>query len=644
MKTLLTILLITNIAQATGLKKPETDEKSNESLALSQHFKDFSNQQKGSTNWRSVGAGGCQYTTIQAAIDDYTQSALGLINIPVEFRIATNKTYFENLVIGGNYDIALTGGYSDCSSMGTGMPNNNQVLINAANKGVVITIQGVTTRRTMVFKNLRLINGSNAAGAGGGLLSDNSNVSLLLENVDIRNNTARNGAGIAIIGGDTDLLMNESLVLGNIADYGGGIYCSSSSAGADSSINVANQSGIVSNFADSPLSAAPNGRGGGVYIDGCYFAIFTGSDQNGSLTGMDLNSSVNIGGAIYAENAIIRLIGHQSCGVLGCLGDNSNPVSFRSNESASRFGTALGAVLYAKNSDVKMNAVWIEGNVGSSIINLDQSQFVLERTVGICWRNSDCNLIENNSGIVLKGLSNNDIDISNVNIAGNNNTVFDISFPAASTPATLPKFRVESCMINGNGANNNYLFDFFGPIDVKFVHNTIADNQVVQSIFRTDFNPNITVPTSFEIHSSIISNPSYNVYSYDALDFDNGSGVNMHVTVSASLLNETNSITAPATLTNDAFVYQGGPLLDTLDPLFIDRANGFYHLSSSSPAIDYINTTFRTLVVHSDIDYQGRGYDDPNVPDLASGGNFSYYDLGADERIVIDLIFANGFE
>ncbi len=644
MKNLLILLLLTNITLASTLENPETDKMLNESLALSYHFKEFTNQQKGSTNWRSVGAGGCQYSTIQAAIDDYTQSSLGMLNIPVEFRIATNKTYFENLVIGGEYDISLKGGYSDCSNMAN-PPPNNQSLIDGGNNGTVLEIQGVSTRRIMTFTNLRLINGSNAAGAGGGLLSDNSNVSLLLENVDIRNNTARNGAGIALVGGDTDLLLNESLIFGNIADYGGGIYCSSSSAGADSSINVANHSGIIANLADNPLSAVPNGRGGGVYIDGCYFAIFTGSDQNGSLAGMDLNSSVNIGGAIYAENAIIRILGHQSCGSLGCLGDNTNPVSFRSNESVSRFGTALGAVLYAKNSEVKINSVWIEGNVGASLIYLEQSELVIERDPsGVCWKNSDCNLIENNIGVVFKGLSNNDIDISNVNIVGNNNTVFDISFPAASTPATLPKFRVESSMINGNGANNNYLFDFFGPIDVKFVHNTIADNQVTQSIFRTDFNPNITGPTSFEIHSSIISNPGHNVYSYDILDFSNGSGINMHVTVSASLLNETNSITAPATLTNDAVVYQGGPLLDTLAPLFIDRANGFYHLSSASPAIDYINTTFRTLVVHSDIDHQGRGYDDPNVPDLASGGNFSYYDLGADERIVVDLIFANGFE
>jgi hypothetical protein len=41
----------------------------------------------------------------------------------------------------------------------------------------------------MVIKNIRLLNGQ-TSGAGGGLLSNSSNVDLLLENVDIRNSDA----------------------------------------------------------------------------------------------------------------------------------------------------------------------------------------------------------------------------------------------------------------------------------------------------------------------------------------------------------------------------------------------------------------------------------------------------------------------
>lgn len=631
MYKLLPLLLIINLAFASTKENKETDLMLKESLVLAQHFKEFVNQQKGSTNWRSVGAGGCQYSSIQAAIDDYTQSPLGLLGIPVEFRIATNKTYFENLVIGGDYDISLTGGYSDCNSTGAGIPSNNQVLIHGGFNDTVLKIQGVSVRRTMVFTNLRLFNGNNAAGAGGGLLSDNSNVSLLLENVDIRNNSAAFGAGIAIVGGDTDLLMNESLIFSNEADYGGGIYCSSGA----SSVNVANHSGIIANFANSPLAVAPNGRGGGVYINGCYFAIFTGSANNASFSGMEANSSMNFGGAIYAKNSIVRIHGHQFCGSLGCLGDNVNPVSLRNNQS----NLQHGAVLYADNSDVRLNAVWLQDNVGESIIYATQSGLRVERFLQPCWSNDNCNLIKNNTGtvMVMAGLLNDSIEISSVNITGNSTTVFDFN---VGQPATPPLIRVESCMINNNGGNgNDYLFKFFGFFDAQFVHNTIADNQANNSIFRTDFNPNISIPPLLEIQSTIIHNPLVDVYSFDELDFIIGGG-QMHINVSASFLNETDSLTS-GILINDAIVYPGGERNRTLDPEFVDRNNGDYHLSNGSFAIDHIRTTDRVTVLHPDIDFQTRGFNAPNV----SGVPLFYYDVGADEVVnKPEIMFIDGFE
>ncbi len=623
MKTLFTLLLISNLTLASTLENPETDKMLNESLALSYHLKEFNKSQAG-IDFFTVGAdGACQYSSIQAAVDDFFQSPLSTI----EIRIATNKTYSENIVI-GNADIALTGGYANCFLANAGNGSSNQSLIDAGNNGVVLKIQGVTTRRTMSFKNLRLINGNNPTGAGGGLLSDNSKVALLLDNVDIRNNNASHGAGIAIIDGDTDLIMKESLVFGNVADYGGGIYCSSGS----SSVNVANHSGIIANFANSPLAVAPNGRGAGAYINGCYFAIFTGSNSNASFTGMEVNSANSHGGAIYAENAIIRLHGHQHCGSQGCLGDDSKPVSFRSNQS--NFGN--GAVLYAKNSDVKINAIWMEGNIGESIIYVTESELIVERFLQPCWSNADCNLIENNTGTVMAGLLNNSVDISSVNITGNNTTVFDFN---VGHPATPPLFRVESCMINNNGGNgNDYLINFFGFVDALFVHNTIADNQADNSIFRTDFNPNISIPPLLEIQSTIIHNPLVDIYSFDELDFTLGGG-QMHINISACIVNELNTLSS-ILLINDAIIYPEGELNSLIDPLFVDRNNGNYHLSGNSPAIDYIDTSQRTNVNHPDIDYQTRGFNDP----IVFGTPFFYYDVGADEAIGNDFIFKDGFE
>jgi hypothetical protein len=628
MKKIILILIFLsanlNAQDKPDLEIPETNKMLKESLALSLHFKEFAKSQSG-VSFFTVGADAvCQYSSVQAAIDDYFQSPLANIDI----RIATNKTYIENIVI-GNANIALTGGYSNCTNANNGIVSSGQSLINANFNGTVLKIQGVTTRRTMVFKNLRLFNGSNATGAGGGFLSDNSNVSLLLENVDIRNNSAQFGAGLAIVGGDTDLLMNESLILSNVADYGGGVYCS----GFSSSINVANQSGIIANFANSPLVVAPNGRGAGAYIEGCYFAIFTGSHNNGSFSGMESNTSENDGGAIYAENSIIRLHGHQSCGSLGCLGDDTNPVSLRSNQS--NFGD--GAVIYAKNSDVRVNAAWIEGNVGNSLIFLEQSNYVFERFLQPCWSNEDCNLIENNIGTVMAGFSNTKIEISSVNITGNNTMVFDFN---VGNPVTPTLIRVESCMINNNGGNgNDYLFNFVGFFDAQFVHNTIADNQAANSIFKTDFNPNISIPPLLEIQSTIIHNPLIDVYSFDELDFIIGGG-QMHINVSACFVNEVDSLTSNL-LINDAIIYPEGERNSMLDPSFVDRNNGDYHLSSGSFAIDHIRTTDRTTVLHPDIDFQARGFNAPNV----SGVPLFYYDIGADEVVnKPEIMFVDSFE
>ncbi len=629
MYKLLPLLLITGMAFASTNENKEVDIMLKESLALAQHFKQHEQEMQNAQSIQgisffTVGAdGACGYSSIQTAIDDFFQSPLPSI----EIRIATNKTYFENIVI-GNADVSLTGGYSNCTNANAGVGTLSQALIDASNSGTVITVQGVTTRRTMEFKNLRLINGNSPTG-GGGLLSDNSDVALLLENVDIRNNNAIHGAGIAILGGNTDLLLNESLIFGNIADYGGGIYCS----GSMSSINVANHSGIISNFANNPLIVAPNGRGGGAYITGCYFALFTGSNSNASFTGMEANSSMNFGGAIYVENSIVRIHGHQSCGSLGCLGDDNNPVAMKNNLSNFQHGAAI----YADSSDVKINAALLQGNSGESVIYATESDLTIERFFQPCWSNDKCNLIENNTGTVIAGLLNNSVDISSTSIIGNDSTVFDIN---VGHPASPSLFRVESSMINDNGGNmNDYLFNLYGFIDAIFVHNTIADNQASQSIIRTDFNSNISLPPLLEIQSTIIHNPLIDVYSFDELDFTQG-GDQMHINVSACFANETTSLTS-SILVNDAIIYPEGGLTILADPLFVDRNNGNYHLSATSPAIDYINTSNRTTVIQPDIDYETRGFNDPNT----IGTPLFYYDVGADE--VVDkpeIMFMNGFE
>lgn len=118
----------------------------------------------------------------------------------------------------------------------------------------------------------------------------------------------------------------------------------------------------------------------------------------------------------------------------------------------------------------------------------------------------------------------------------------------------------------------------------------------------------------------------------------------MHITVSACLLTEMAFLVSNI-LINDAINYPEGALNNLINraavQYFVDRDNGNYHISVNSPAIDHINTSSRININHPDIDYETRGFDDPNT----SGTLLFYDDIGADERMESpDLMFVNGFE
>ncbi|MCB1605031.1 MAG: hypothetical protein KDI59_10305 [Xanthomonadales bacterium] len=72
----------------------------------------------------------------------------------------------------------------------------------------------------------------------------------------------------------------------------------------------------------------------------------------------------------------------------------------------------------------------------------------------------------------------------------------------------------------------------------------------------------------------------------------------------------------------------------------MNPGNRDFHIDSAlSPAVDYCDNS-KTGTLQQDIDYEIRGWDDPNVP----GNVFGAFDVGADETYENDVIFRNGFE
>lgn len=629
---LLTLLLITGGADAANNLTPEIEQHINDDIAL---VHSVNEQTKTSAIPSFLGVGAdqqCHYSTIQEALDAFDQSGVD------EIRVSRNKTYNENLII-DDMDVVIVGGYLDCSVMShpdvIGGPGTNQSLIDGNQSGSVIRIQNTSQRRNVVLKNLRLLHGD-TEGPGGGLVAYVVDAKVSLINLDIRDNTAHYGAGIAIIAGDTDMSLQNSRVLLNSAKYAGGLYCS----GGASSLVLIDKSGIIANMANG-TDSFPEGYGGGVFLDGCYFAIYSGSATNG-LRGIVLNSAVWSGGGIYARNSSTILInGHKNCDDSGrCIGDDDNPVNITSNSANAGGGISSGGGGSSSlSSSVTIFAGLIDGNTANYAGAISSSsKLKIGRLHQDCWDDVRCNYIKDNRGKKDVGaISGNKLDISSTYFEGNVSpfvSVIDALGPSDASPMSI---RLEGNVFNHNGDDSTTsMITVNGSGEVEIIHNTIADNMASVSVIRAIRNGFSGKIPFLQIHSSIIDNPGVPILSH-TVPFGTYT-----VNISAVLANETNSLTFNNLVSNDADNIAGGSFIEQIgSPLFVDRNNRNYHLRAFSPAIDYMLTTSRTTVLYKDMDYQDRGTDDPDVDDSYI---FSYYDIGADEAYFSETIFVNGFE
>jgi|GEM_PF-1014697 len=613
----------------------------NQDLELIESFTVASKQLAGS--YYTVGADpvGCDYKNIQNAIDAAEVSGT------TDIRIATNKTYNENLVI-DDLSLSLTGGYATCfaATQPFGGPGDNQVMVNGGNTASVLKITGNSQRHTVLLRNMRFIGGlgqaPNGDSAGGGILSYQADVGLSLTNVDVFSNDAEYGGGIAIIGGDTDMSMQDSRVFNNIAGYGGGIYCS----GAASSIVMTEKSGVVANVANGPgpyNDINKQGRGGGVYLNGCYFGLHTGS-ADGGIIGIASNYAYGDGGGIYADGGSnILLNGHRVCSGNICKGDDKSPVNITGNVAGFTNEYGRGGGIYAKDSTaITINAGLVEGNSTGGKgggIYVYKSSLKVGRLHKACWDQDHCNYIANNTlptaydtagGAIYAADS--DVDVSGAVFEHNLATLGAVLYSSGYVGNT-DKIRVESSMITNNGdGSSQSIIHIENNISVDFIHTTLADNSLLQNvygvaIFRSEDNPDLS------LHSSIVVNSEFDVLSHNWLNY--------HVDISCIIANETESISASNNLINYSAGAAGGAYITQDDPIFLDPQNSNYYLAGNSPAIDYCHTPTHATVLYKDIRYKDRGYDDPNVADLSL---FSFYDLGADESYINDIIFTDDFE
>ena len=557
----------------------------------------------------------CDYrigsTKIQDAID------LG----ETEIRIASNDTYNTNIVI-DDKSIILKGGYNDCAAA---IADNQSDKTNLSNDGdVIIKIIGSSQRNTVILDSLTLLNGK------GAIFTEDADLQLNLLNMILAQNVADLGGGIRVSGGDTDVELENTLVISNEGiNGGGGIYCD----GSDSTLIMHGDSGIYANKATNVNEVAPGvefgANGGGISINGgCSFLNYSGG-TGGFLDfrGFINNTAAGQGGGIaISTGSIVTLFGHQVCVNEECLGNNSEPVNLLNNLSGFDSTVSLdgGGAAYVNGSGSALNiyAGLVSGNESlnsAGAIQLNSSTFTTKRLTKACWSQDHCNYYEGNKGRfggVISATSS-VVEISDAIIE--NNRAF--SGTVLSTGGSNGTVIVNNSVIHHNG---NYGLDGYEDRTVmtnggtnsliNIYHSTIVDNNVTQAVFFSSINSSGNSKfTSSIVHDSISIPINADISLHKAFDSE------------CSIVHE-----------DDSIIDQSFTAV-VADPGFVDRANRDYHIDpNTSLAVDYC---FENNTSTVDIDFDTRGYDDPSVND-----NLGVFDIGADETIINDIIFQNGFD
>lgn len=542
--------------------------------------------------WVSVGSspgfGTCTYTSIQDALDDGD----------TEIRIVNTQDYIENILITGSRTIR--GGFTSCLTASLNQSLGENSTIDGSDSNLLPTIIVATVNTiTLTLENLTITGG--AVGVHTGAMAG----TLTVRDSLVGNNSGFDfGGGISVGNpGDTlQVVIQNSAIIENLSDYGGGIYCASTNG------RIRLESGTI---ADNLGTV----DGGGVYLDnGCRFASYAGSRFDDVLyTGILRNTTSGDGGGIYAAGgARVEINGH--FGPFNLYGNNTDPATVAENSAGSD-----GGGIYATGSDTQVeliDALVRENSAGSSgggaFVGSDAS-LTADLSGDTCWDGWRCSQWRDNSAVLFGGhlsvYSGGSIRLDRSHLSGGRARMGTALYGSG----LLTLMQLDGSFLNGNGLTSEASVEEFvvrvnAGANAELKHVTVGGNLSSSAALAVN-----GTSSELNVTNSIVWNSSLPV-----------------------LL----ATSSPVTGFDCVFVNESGSTgaggVEVADPEFRNAGAGDFRLSANSPPIDACTDATATP---TDVEHHSRGIDDP-----VSSNGAGFYDAGADEYLINDAMFSDRFE
>jgi len=526
---------------------------------------------------------GCTYATIQAAINAIPQFGFGTIRI-------RSGTYQENLIITAK-SAELLGGHGDCSTTSaTGRTN-----IDGAGGSAVaffVTAGAADLTTSLLIDSFLIFNGAGSSLSPGGglniLTTGSRTANVTLQQTIVRNNeSASHGGGISLEGSGQLTLLENSQIDGNAVSGsdpdGGGLYCE-----GDFSVQMIGGS-IRSNRAGE--SGESNGRGGGVFLDGCSFSWFAqaalATSDDASLRN---NTAYGNGGGLYARGgAQVNLFG-ASFSIFDPV--SVRPLLIRNNQAegvtvggGTSGGSGGGVFASGFGTEVTVDRVWTHDNeadaVGGAFAIENDAFLEVIRSSETCHNPRNCSRVFDNHARIAGGA----IDLFRAGalvqrtIIARNDSVFG-SFSTRGSIDSFESFiSIEDSLMYGDVGPGHAIAATEGALSV--LRSTIADTAPSLAVFG------LNGSVSFQLEGSIVheADDSDIVNIVDGTPGGSADCVVWHDDALSSVLTSANTAVA--------------------DPRFADRDHELYYLSPDSPAINYCGATPPASAV--DLDWNPRG-------------------------------------